>query len=69
MQTLTEITGPNNTTTIVPIPIDLISYFIKNLNPSPPAKDDGDAAGDSAAKDDGDAAGDSAAIKDRTETG
>ena len=25
MQTLTEITGPNNTTTIVPIPIDLIS--------------------------------------------
>jgi regulator of protease activity HflC (stomatin/prohibitin superfamily) len=25
MQTLTEITGPNNTTTIVPIPVDLIS--------------------------------------------
>lgn len=25
MQTLTEITGPNNTTTIVPIPIDMIS--------------------------------------------
>ncbi|MCH8885883.1 MAG: slipin family protein [SAR324 cluster bacterium] len=81
MQTLTEITGPNNTTTIVPIPVDLISHFIKNLHPSPPAKDDGDAAGSLAAKDDGDAAGslaakddgdaagDSAAEKDRTETG
>jgi len=29
MQTLTEITGPNNTTTIVPIPVDLISHLIK----------------------------------------
>ncbi|MDH5752706.1 MAG: slipin family protein [Deltaproteobacteria bacterium] len=28
MQTLTEITGPNNTTTIVPIPIDLISHLM-----------------------------------------
>ena len=28
MQTLTEITGPNNTTTIVPIPIDLISNMM-----------------------------------------
>ena len=28
MQTLTEITGPNNTTTIVPIPIDLISNLM-----------------------------------------
>ncbi|HKI97548.1 MAG TPA: slipin family protein [bacterium] len=28
MQTLTEITGPNNTTTIVPIPVDLISHMI-----------------------------------------
>ncbi len=28
MQTLTEITGPNNTTTIVPIPVDLISQLI-----------------------------------------
>lgn len=28
MQTLTEITGPNNTTTIVPIPVDLISHFL-----------------------------------------
>ena len=64
MQTLTEITGPNNTTTIVPIPVDLISHFIKNLHPSPPAKDDRDAAGSLAAKDDGDAAGDSAAKDD-----
>ncbi len=31
MQTLTEITGPNNTTTIVPIPIDLISNLIGSL--------------------------------------
>jgi regulator of protease activity HflC (stomatin/prohibitin superfamily) len=28
MQTLTQITGPNNTTTIVPIPVDLISHLI-----------------------------------------
>lgn len=28
MQTLTEITGPNNTTTIVPIPVDLISHLL-----------------------------------------
>jgi len=28
MQTLTEITGPNNTTTIVPIPVDLINNLI-----------------------------------------
>jgi regulator of protease activity HflC (stomatin/prohibitin superfamily) len=28
MQTLTEITGPNNTTTIVPIPVDLISNMM-----------------------------------------
>jgi regulator of protease activity HflC (stomatin/prohibitin superfamily) len=28
MQTLTEITGPNNTTTIVPIPIDLITRIM-----------------------------------------
>ena len=29
MQTLIEITGPNNTTTIVPIPIDLISNIME----------------------------------------
>lgn len=29
MQTLTEITGPNNTTTIVPVPIDLISHIMR----------------------------------------
>jgi regulator of protease activity HflC (stomatin/prohibitin superfamily) len=28
MQTLTQITGPNNTTTIVPIPVDLISHLM-----------------------------------------
>lgn len=28
MQTLTEITGPNNTTTIVPIPVDLLSHMM-----------------------------------------
>ncbi len=57
MQTLTEITGPNNTTTIVPIPVDLISHFIKNVTTSSSAKDDDDAAGESGAK------------KVRTETG
>ena len=57
MQTLTEITGPNNTTIVMPIPVDLISHFIKNLNPTPPAKDDGDAVGKSDAE------------KDRTESG
>jgi len=39
MQTLTEITGPNNTTTIVPIPIDLISNMMdlmrKKKDPEP----------------------------------
>lgn len=31
MQTLLEITGPNNTTTIVPIPVDLISNVMEML--------------------------------------
>lgn len=31
MQTLIEITGPNNTTTIVPIPIDLISNMMETF--------------------------------------
>ena len=57
MQTLTEITGPNNTTTIVPIPVDLISHFIKYL------------PGWATAKNDGDSAKESGAIKNRTETG
>ena len=57
MQTLTEITGPNNTTIVMPIPVDLISHFIKKLNPTPPAKDNGDAVGKSDAE------------KDRTESG
>jgi regulator of protease activity HflC (stomatin/prohibitin superfamily) len=38
MQTLTEITGPNNTTTIVPIPVDLISHLIgvaRTISPAP----------------------------------
>jgi regulator of protease activity HflC (stomatin/prohibitin superfamily) len=36
MQTLTEITGPNNTTTIVPIPVDLISHILGlGKKPSP----------------------------------
>ena len=39
MQTLIEITGPNNTTTIVPIPVDLISNFVTALNKKSP--DDG----------------------------
>jgi len=31
MQTLTEITGPNNTTTIVPIPVDLLTPVMELL--------------------------------------
>ncbi len=31
MQTLIEITGPNNTTTIVPIPVDLISNIMESI--------------------------------------
>lgn len=36
MQTLTEITGPNNTTTIVPIPIDLISNMMDLMRKKDP---------------------------------
>ena len=39
MQTLVEMTGPNNTTTILPIPVDLISRIMELL-----AKRGGDAA-------------------------
>ncbi len=39
MQTLTEITGPNNTTTIVPIPVDLLSHMMGLVSkPNQPAK-------------------------------
>ncbi len=38
MQTLTEITGPNNTTTIVPIPVDLISHILGLGKKSPPSE-------------------------------
>ncbi|MCH8883169.1 MAG: slipin family protein [SAR324 cluster bacterium] len=36
MQTLTEISGPNNTTTIVPIPIDLISNMMDLMRKKDP---------------------------------
>jgi regulator of protease activity HflC (stomatin/prohibitin superfamily) len=45
MQTLTEITGPNNTTTIVPIPVDLISHLLgiaPRVTPAPAAVSSGD---------------------------
>ena len=35
MQTLIEITGPNNTTTIVPIPVDLINNMIEMFRGKP----------------------------------
>ncbi len=38
MQTLTEITGPNNTTTIVPIPVDLISNLLGMNKKSSPSE-------------------------------
>ena len=39
MQTLTEITGPNNTTTIVPIPVDLLSHMMGLVSkPNRPGK-------------------------------
>ena len=39
LQTLLEIAGPNSSTTIFPLPIDLVQPFLPRPKPEPPAEE------------------------------